>query len=122
MSDIHGIMHEGGVPQYTNVHQGSPSESPSYQLIPISWLEQKKAWPDHLKAALRDYMLTHQFFNYKSTQHDSCMKLDGISQQLQCLFDQTDWDISIHPAKLKEKVCRQIHKIRATRFPPEIPK
>ena len=58
-------------------------------------------------------MLTHQFFNYKSTQYESCLHLNSIIQQLQHFFDQSDWDISVHPAKLKEKVCHQIHKIRA---------
>ena len=58
-------------------------------------------------------MLAHQFFNFRSTQHESCVKLDGAVQQLQALFDQTSWDTSIHSTKLKEKVCNQIHKIRA---------
>ena len=134
MSDVNGTINldDGGVPQYTNGHHGSSSEAKPYQLIPTAWLkvsfliaqllwiilmanlkQQKKAWPDNLKAALRNYMLTHQFFNYKSTQYESSLHLNSIVQQLQYFFDQTDWDISIHPAKLKEKVCHQIHKIRA---------
>ena len=76
-------------------------------------MQHRKAWPDHLKSTLRDYMVDNQFFNYKSTHHGSCVKLDTCVQHLQTFFDQTSWDASIHPVKLKEKVCHQIHKIRA---------
>lgn len=58
-------------------------------------------------------MDANNFFHYKSTQTDSCRMMDQAVSELQALFDDAGWDESIHPEKLKVKVCNKMHRIRA---------
>ena len=62
---------------------------------------------------LQDFMILNNFYHYKSTSHDSCHKLDRVTEELRHLFDTQGWDESIHLERLKEKVCNKIHRIRA---------
>ena len=81
----------------------------------LNYAQGKKNWPDHAERKLEDFMVKNTFFNYRSTKDESCQKMDRILQELQSLFDTTDWDKQVHLEKLKEKVCNKIHRIRARR-------
>ena len=61
---------------------------------------------------LQDFMITNNFYHYKSTSRDSCLKLDRVTEELRNLFDTQGWDENIHLERLKEKVQNKIHRIR----------